>query len=54
MEKIWEVQIGNNFSKHTVKASNFIEAGRKALTLSKAVRAERFVSEVSLIAQVEA
>jgi len=52
--KIWEVKIGDNFDRRTVKAKNYIEAGRKAMKLAQPVfRNEKYVSEVCLIAEAE-
>ena len=51
--KIWDVEIGDNWSSHTVMARNYVEAGRKALKLSEAPKGDKFVSEVKLARETE-
>ena len=54
MEKIWDVELGKNWSSHTVRACNYIEAGKKALKLSDAPRGDKWVSKVNCVREVEA
>ncbi|MFA5790567.1 MAG: hypothetical protein WC976_05875 [Caldisericia bacterium] len=53
MKKIWDVEIGNNFSQHTVEAKNFTEAGKKALQSTEATGKEKWVSKVECVREVE-
>ena len=53
MKKIWDVDIGNSWSSHTVQARNYKEAGKKALQLSGANSNNRYVARVNLIREIE-
>ena len=54
MKKIWDVEIGNNWSHHTVEARNYIEAGRKGLKLSDAPKGEKWISKIECVKEIEA
>jgi len=54
MKKIWDVEIGSNWSSHTVEARDYIEAGKKALLLSEAPREAKWISKVECIREIEA
>jgi hypothetical protein len=55
MKKIWGVTIGNNYSRHTVEARNFIEAAKKGLKLARPIsREENWVSRIECVEEVEA
>jgi hypothetical protein len=54
MIKIWDVTVGNGYSRETVIAKNYIEAGRKAIKKSSPIlREEKFISSVKLARTVE-
>ena len=52
-QKIWDVEIGNNWSSHTVSARNYIEAGKKAIKLSAPPRDQSWISKVECVRETE-
>ena len=53
MRKIWDVTIGDNWSKHTVEARNYKEAAKKALRLSGATGINKTATCIELVREVE-